>query len=303
MILGIDIGGTGIKFGLVDSNYQVHEKFSIPTGADRTDVEIVNDIIAKVKEIRKDQDFDLIGIGSPGNLDCDNGICVRAANLPYHNTPMAAMIREAMGVPVYLANDATAALYGEIFAGVGKDYPNMIMVTLGTGVGGGIAIDGHPYLGKKGGAGELGHMIIKYDGLSCPCGLTGCYEQYASVTALIRITKEAIAANPDSILAQIAAAGVDGRSAFDAKEKGCLVAAAVIDQYAEFVAVGLKSLINIFEPDAIVIGGAISTQEENLLTPIREKVGMPMELFTSRLKNDAGVIGAAVVADKKQNHR
>ena len=300
MILGIDIGGTGVKFGLVDSNYQVHEKFSIPTGADRTDVEIVNDIIAKVKEIRGDHDFDLIGVGSPGNLDCDNGICVRAANLPYHNTPMAAMIREAVGVPVYLANDATAALYGEIFAGVGKDYPNMIMVTLGTGVGGGIAINGQPYLGKKGGAGEIGHMIIKYDGLSCPCGLTGCYEQYASVTALIRITEEAIAANPDSILAQAAANGADGRSAFDAKEKGCPVAAAVIDQYAEFVAVGLKSLLNIFEPDAIVIGGAISNQEENLLAPIREKVGMPIELFTSRLKNDAGVIGAAVVADKKQ---
>lgn len=299
MILGIDIGGTGVKFGLVDNDYQVHEKFSIPTGADRTDVEIVNDIIAKVKEIRAKHDFDLIGVGSPGNLDCENGICIFAANLPYNHTPMAAMISEAVGLPVYLANDATAALYGEIFAGVGKSFQNMIMVTLGTGVGGGIAINGQPYLGKKGGAGEIGHMIIKYDGLPCPCGLTGCYEQYASVTALIRLTEEAIAKNPDSLLAEMAKDGADGRSAFDAKAAGCPIAAAVIDEYAEFVAVGLKGLINIFEPDAIVIGGAVSNQEENLLAPIREKVGVPVNLFTSQLKNDAGVIGAAVVADKK----
>ena len=301
MILGIDIGGTNIKFGVVDEHYKIVGRYSIPTDADRTDKEIVADIIAKAKDIQTEYAFEAIGIGSPGDLDCKNGICIFAANLPYDNTPIAAMITEALGLPVYLANDATAAVYGELYAGVGKDYENMVMITLGTGVGGGIAIGGRPYLGHQGGAGEIGHMIIKYDGLPCPCGQTGCYEQYASVTALIRLTQEAIEANPDSLLAQLGAEEVTGRTAFDAKAQGCSVGAAVVDQYIEYIAIGVTGLERIFQPDAIVIGGAISNQEEALLTPLRQKVQLPINIFTSQLKNDAGVIGAAVVADKAGN--
>lgn len=301
MILGIDIGGTNIKFGVVTDDYQVVKKYSIPTGADRGDLAIVADIIRQAKEIQEEYTFDCIGIGSPGDVDYEKGICVRAGNLPYNNTPIAAMVSEATGLPVYLANDATAAMYGEIYAGVGKQYPNMVMVTLGTGVGGGIAIDGKPYLGHNGRAGEVGHMIIKYDGLPCGCGQVGCYEQYASVTALIRITEEAAKAHPDSMLAKLTQCGTSGYSAFNAKEKGCPVGAAVVDQYAENIATGLKGLINIFQPDAIVFGGAISAQEENLLAPVREKVGVPVNLVISALQNDAGVIGAAVVADKANN--
>lgn len=301
MILGIDIGGTNVKFGVIDENYQVLKGYSIPTGADRGDVAIVNDIIAQTKKIRKEYTFDRIGIGSPGNLDCENGICVHAANLPYNNTPITAMISEATGVPAFLANDATAAVYGELYAGAGKNFQNIVMVTLGTGVGGGIAIDGKPYLGGKGGAGEIGHMIIKYDGLPCGCGQVGCYEQYASVTALIRLTREAAAANPDSLLAKMTKNTANGRSAFDAKEKGCPVGAGVVDQYAEYIAIGLKGLNWIFQPDAIILGGAISAQGENLLAPVRKHLGAPVNLFTSALQNDAGVIGAAVVADKRGN--
>ena len=299
MILGIDIGGTNVKFGVVDENYRVVKGYSIPTGAARGDLAIVNDIIAQTKKIQKEFTFTRIGIGSPGNLDCDNGVCVRASNLPYNNTPITAMVSEATGVPAFLANDATAAVYGELYAGAGKDFNNIVMVTLGTGVGGGIAIDGKPYLGASGGAGEIGHMIIKYDGLPCGCGQVGCYEQYASVTALIRITKAAADANPDSLLAKLTAKGANGRSAFDAKEKGCPVGAAVVDEYAENIAIGLKGLQWIFQPDAIILGGAISAQGENLLTPIRGKLTNPINLFTSALGNDAGVIGAAVVADKR----
>ena len=122
MILGIDIGGTNIKFGVVDENYKILKGYSIPTGADRTDKEIVSDIITKTKAIQTEYTFERIGIGSPGDLDCKNGICIKAANLPYNNTPIAAMISEATDIPVYLANDATAAVYGELYAGVGKDY-------------------------------------------------------------------------------------------------------------------------------------------------------------------------------------
>ena len=298
MILGIDIGGTNIKFGVVSDDYAIMKSWSIPTESKRDISEIVGDMIAKAREIHAEYPFDRIGIGTPGDIDSENGVCQRAANLPYNNTPVAAMISVAMGLPVYIANDATAALYGELYAGAGKDYENIVMVTLGTGVGGGIAINGKPYLGSKGFGGEIGHMIIKYDGLPCPCGLVGCYEQYASVTALVRQAKEAIAQHPDSLLASLAGKEASVPAIFEAKTQGCPVAAAVIDQYAGYVAIGLDSLENIFQPEAFVIGGAVSNQEENLLGPIRAKLDKPdrARLCTSALKNDAGIIGAAVIA-------
>ena len=296
MILGIDIGGTNIKFGVTQDDYTLVRRYSIPTGSHRPIEQIIADIVAKVNEIRTEYAFDRIGIGTPGDIDSKQGVCMRANNLPYYDTPLVAMIEEGTGLPAAIANDATAALYGEIYAGAGKEYPNLIMVTLGTGVGGGIAIDGKPYLGTKGYGGELGHMVIKYDGLPCPCGLVGCYEQYASVTALIRQAQESIAQHPDSLLAKKAADGFSALDIFNAKEEGCPVAAAVIDQYAAYIAIGLNSFENIFQPDAFVIGGAISSQEENLLSLVRAKLDKPANLFASALKNDAGVIGAAVVA-------
>lgn len=296
MILGIDIGGTGIKFGVVSDDYAILKSCAIPTKAHRAVEEIISDIITTAKELHAEYAFDRIGIGTPGDIDSEKGVCKRAGNLPYNNTPVIKMVAEALHLPVYIANDATAALYGEIFAGAGKGYQHIIMLTLGTGVGGGIAINGQPYLGSKGYGGELGHMVIKYDGLPCPCGLTGCLEQYASVTALIRQAKEAMQANPGSILATLNSDSFSAREIFAAKEQGCPVAKAVIDQYAQYVAIGINSLENIFQPKAYIIGGAISSQEENLLAPIRERLDKPATLLTSSLKNDAGIIGAAVIA-------
>ena len=296
MILGIDIGGTGVKFGVIADDYTIVKSCSIPTLSQRPVEEIVNDIIAKAKELHAEYDFDRIGVGTPGDIDSEKGICNRAGNLPYNKTPLGPMIAEALNLPVYIANDATAALFGELYAGAGQGYQHIIMITLGTGVGGGIAIDGKPYFGSKGFGGELGHMIIKYDGLPCPCGLTGCYEQYASVTALMRQTKEAVAKNPDSVLAQMFGENGSARDVFNAREAGCPVAAAIIDQYAEYIAIGLNSYEAIFQPEIFIIGGAISQQDENLLAPIRAKLRKPTKLVTSSLKNDAGIIGAAVVA-------
>ncbi len=296
MILGIDIGGTGIKFGVVSQDYTILKSCAIPTGAHRAVEAIIDDIITTAKELQKEYDFDRIGIGTPGDIDSEKGICKRAGNLPYDNTPIAEMISQSLHLPVYIANDATAALYGEIFAGAGKDYQNIIMLTLGTGVGGGIAIGGQPYLGSKGYGGELGHMVIKYDGLPCPCGLRGCLEQYASVTALILQAKEAMKENPGSILASFDSESFSAREIFTAREQGCPVAKAVLDQYTQYIAIGIDSLENIFQPEAYIIGGAISNQEENLLAPIREKLDNPAVLLTSSLKNDAGIIGAAVIA-------
>lgn len=296
MILGIDIGGTNIKFGVTEDDYTLLKRYSIPTDSHRPIETIISSIVEKANEIHEEYAFDRIGIGTPGDIDSKKGVCIRANNLPYSHTPIVAMISEGTGLPVAIANDATAALYGEIYAGAGKEYPNMIMVTLGTGVGGGIAIDGKPYLGTKGYGGELGHMVIKYDGLPCPCGLVGCYEQYASVTALIRQAREAISQHPESLLAQKAGEQFSALDIFNAKEEGCPVAAAVIDQYAAYITIGLNSFENIFQPDAFVIGGAISSQEENLLALVRAKLDKPANLFASKLKNDAGIIGAAVVA-------
>lgn len=296
MILGIDIGGTNIKFGVTQDDYTLVKRSSIPTNSSRPVEEIISDIVAKVNELHQEYPFDRIGIGTPGDIDSVNGVCIRANNLPYKHTPIVAMISEGTGLPVAIANDATAALYGEIYAGAGREYPNIIMVTLGTGVGGGIAIDGKPYLGTKGYGGELGHMVIKYDGLPCPCGLVGCYEQYASVTALIRQALEAAAQAPDSLLAKKTETDFSALDIFKAKEEGCPVAAKVIDQYAGYITIGLNSFENIFQPDAFVIGGAISSQEENLLALVRAKLDKPARLFASALKNDAGIIGAAVVA-------
>ena len=296
MILGIDIGGTNIKFGVTEDDYTLLKRYFIPTDSHRPIEAIISSIVEKANEIHEEYAFERIGIGTPGDIDSEKGVCIRANNLPYNHTPIVAMISEGTGLPVAIANDATAALYGEIYAGAGKEYPNMIMITLGTGVGGGIAIDGKPYLGAKGYGGELGHMVIKYDGLACPCGLVGCYEQYASVTALIRQAQEAITQHPDSLLAQKPGEHFSALDIFNAKEEGCPVAATVIDQYADYIAIGLNSFENIFQPDAFVIGGAISSQEENLLSLVRAKLDKPNNLFASALKNDAGIIGAAVVA-------
>lgn len=294
MILGIDIGGTYIKFGIVDENYQI-KSFCIPTDS-TTDVHLVNQVIEKAKEIRKEIDFDRIGIGTPGTIDSEKGVIIRASNLPYKNTPIVEMMKDALGVPVKLANDATCAIAGELYAGMGQKYDNFIMMTLGTGVGGGIVIGNKIYKGKGGRAGEIGHMIIKYDGLECPCGQKGCYEQYASVRALIRQTTEAIENNPKSILAEIGKEKISGRTAFEAKKKGCPIGAEVVDQYINYIAIGLQSLVRIFQPDAVVLGGAISNEGDNLLLPLREKITLPVEIEISDLKNNAGVLGAASLA-------
>lgn len=299
MVLGIDIGGTNVKFGVVDENYNILKSYQIPTQKDKTDKEFVSAITRQANEIKKEFEYDSIGIGSPGTIDTDRGVIVRASNLPFKNTPVADMVRENLGVPVRIANDATCAVCGELYAGEGRKYDNFLMVTLGTGVGGGIVIDKKPYFGKLGRAGEFGHIIIQKDGLPCPCGQDGCLEQYASVTALIRQTERMAKAHPDSILAKMCDKGINGKTVFDAAEKGCNAAKKVIDRYTDYIAIGIQSLTRAFQPELVIIGGAISGQKENLTLPLKEKVTLPVEIQTSNLKNDAGILGAAAIVIEK----
>ena len=295
MVLGIDIGGTNVKFGVIDENYNIIKTYKTPTVTDKDDKAFVYAIADKAKEIKEEYNYSSIGIGMPGTIDTQKGIVIRAANLPCKNTPIADMIKESVGVPVKIANDATSAVCGELFAGEGKGHKDFLMITLGTGVGGGIVIDGKPYFGSLGRAGEFGHIIIQKDGLSCPCGQLGCYERYASVRALIGQTSEMAQAHPESILAKMCEDGVNGKTVFDAIEKGCPVAKEVLDNYTAYIATGIQSLVRIFQPEIIIIGGAISEQGDNLITPLKEKVTLPVEICVSQLKNDAGVIGAAAV--------
>ncbi|MBR6728532.1 MAG: ROK family protein [Clostridia bacterium] len=300
MILGVDIGGTDIKFGVVDESYTIIEKLKIPTVKDEGAERIIQDIIKTALAFKERYPIQKIGIGTPGTVDYEKGICIRSANLPYKNTQMVAPIEAATGLSVSIANDASCAVCGELYAGSGRTYKNLVMVTLGTGVGGGIIIDNKPYFGSRGGAGEFGHLIIDRNGLPCRCGQTGCWEAYASVSALISQTEEAAKAHPASKLAELSRSGVSGRTVFEAKKAGCPVAEKVLDTYLDYLATGITSLIRIFQPEAVVLGGAVTNEGETLLAPLKEKVTLPAEVIISSLKNDAGLVGAAAMAASRQ---
>lgn len=297
MFLGIDIGGTNVKFGVIDENYNIIKKYSIPTDAKRSADEVLSDICDKAKEIALEFSIERVGIGCPGRIDQKNGVCISAGNLPFKGISVSGVVSNALGVPASLANDARCAVCGELYAGAGREVDSFVMMTLGTGVGGGIVINKKLHFGKNGGAGELGHMIVDMNGEDCKCGQRGCLEHYASVTALIKQTEAAARENPESLLAKMCEKGASGRTAFDAKRAGCPVGAAVVDKYIEYIAVGITSVLRVLQPEAIVIGGAISNEGDNLIVPLREKVKSkyPVMIVASELKNDAGLIGAVAM--------
>ena len=296
LFLGIDIGGTNVKFGVMDENYVILKKDSIPTGAMRSADEILSDIIKKADELCGEFEIEAVGIGVAGRVNSALGVLDNANNLPtLRQTPIAEIVGKALGKRATLANDARAAICGELYAGAGKSYNTFAMITLGTGVGGGIVINRRMYFGNHGGAGEFGHMTIDRNGVRCRCGQVGCLEHYASVTALIRQTNEAAKKHPDSTLAKLSEGGASGRTAFDAMKAGCPVAAEVVDKYIGYVAIGATNVARALQPEAIVIGGAISNEGDSLILPLREKFKQRCEIVASELKNDAGIIGAVAM--------
>ncbi len=306
MYIGVDLGGTNIAVGLVSKEGKILNQSSRPTLSNRHYSEIVKDIAELCIEVaqagaKNISDIKGIGIGAPGSVDSENGIVVYADNLDWHNIPLADELRKYIDVPIKIENDANAAAYGEyLINGDNKD--SFIAITLGTGVGGGIIIDKKIYRGFNGAGGELGHISLNHNGELCGCGNLGCWEAYASVTALIRQTKQAITENPDSLMAKDE--NVSGKTAFVAAKAGDAAAQRVVDQYLEYVAEGITSIVNIFQPDVLVIGGGISKEGDYLLNPVKEYVkthnyakGLPQtELKIATLMNDAGIIGAALVA-------
>lgn len=309
--LGIDLGGTNIATGVVDENYKIIGRGKIKTGAGRSADEVADDMAKAVDMAIKDAGIDpnkivSMGIGSPGAIDPETGIVLRAENLDFDNVPLCQMLKDRTGYDFYIENDANAAAYGELIAGVGKGKKHMIAVTLGTGVGGGIIIDGKIYSGSQHAGGELGHTVIVHDGEKCSCGSNGCWEAYASASALIRQTKFAMIRNKDSVMWDIAGTleNVNGITAFDAMRKGDKAGTEVVNKYIEYIGVGIFNMINIFQPEVICIGGGISKEGDTLLNPIKKYVaencftgGRGTEIKIAELGNDAGIIGAAFLCN------
>ena len=313
--IGIDLGGTNIAAGLVNEKYEIVRKSSTPTNATtRTSEEIVDAIAALCEEVANAEgiklaDVEAIGVASPGIVDHTNGIVEYSCNLPFHHLLLADMLRARTGVQnVHAENDANAAAWGEAVAGAARGTTNSIMITLGTGVGGGVIIDNKVISGFNFAGGELGHIVIEKDGVPCGCGRKGCWEAYSSATALIRMTNEKIEecakTGRKTAMTDIAAKSgkVNGRTAFDAMRAGDGAGSEVVDKYISSLATGLTNIINIFQPEVLSIGGGISGERDNLLKPLvplvnAEKYGTgtvaDTKICIAELGNDAGIIGAA----------
>ncbi len=313
--LGIDLGGTNIVAGVVDEEYNILSKASRKTNIPRSGEAICDDMAAVAKEALEKvgltiDDVPWVGIGAPGTINRGNGMVEYANNLYFHNLPMQQMMEERLNKTTIIENDANAAAYGEFVAGSAKGSNSAIAITLGTGVGSGIIINGKIYGGSNYAGGEMGHMVIVAGGRECTCGRRGCWEAYASATGLIALTKEAMMecqGNPDSVMWNLVEGDIDkvsGRTAFDAMRAGDEAGQKVVNQYINYLACGIVNAINIFQPDTICIGGGISKEGENLLRPLRAYVereryskysSKQTNIVTAQLGNDAGIIGAALL--------
>lgn len=310
--LGIDLGGTNVAAGIVDEEMNLVYKTSIPTEAAKGPEHVINRIVEAAKAAMDgyritEKEIKSIGIGTPGAVAPKTGVVTYAANLGFKHTPLAKRIGEQFpGIPVSVENDANAAAWAEAKCGAAKGTTDSITITLGTGVGGGMIINGSLYSGFNGMGGELGHMVITENGRPCSCGRKGCWEAYASVTGLINTTKEHMNANPDSLMWKIAGSldRVNGLTSFDAMRKGDEEAKKVVAEYLDSVACGIASICNMLQPEVLCIGGGISREGETLLGPIKEYVMKEIfsrygdtqtQLKIAQLGNDAGIIGAALL--------
>ncbi len=291
--LGVDIGGTAIKFGVVDGNNVVH-KYKVDTNKDSSEA-LINQIVKEYEKITKEYPISKIGVGVPGRII--NSL-VSSSNLPFDNTNLKQELSLKTGMPVKVENDANCAALGEALAGAGKEYKNIIMITLGTGVGGGIIIKNKIYHGR-GDAGEIGHFAVNYDDdkTPCPCGLTGCFEQYASVTALVKLAEKYANDNKDSLLYKLYKENskLDGMLIMSAYDGGCRIADEVLNEYVKRLSVGILSLRNIFSPDVIVLSGGITSRGDVLLQKLSNVASLDIPVKISSLKSDAGIYGAALM--------
>ena len=306
--IGIDVGGTNLKAGLVREDGQILAvertplAFENPEQFARTLAQLGQSVLHQAGIPASD--VVSAGIGIPGAVA--GGDILYTCNIPLRDVPLSRLFRQHLDVPVLLENDANCAAVGEWLCGAGRGTQQFIVVTLGTGVGGGLILNGKLYSGS-GMVGEVGHMVIQHGGAPCNCGRRGCWEAYASATGLIRMTREAMEAHPESLLHTVAAQSgcVEGRTAFDAAVQGDETALALCRDYVSYLAAGVTNLINILQPEAVAIGGGVAAAPDGLLlTPLREIVGRECyprhtgqipRIVRAELGNDAGIIGAALL--------
>ncbi len=310
--IGVDLGGTNIAVGVVSEDLKIIGRGKVKTKCPRPAAEIFDDIAVAVDMAIKDAGISMdevvsIGVGTPGSVNKENGYIEFANNLDFNNVPAKEMLEARLGKTVYLDNDANCAALGEALAGVGKGVDCFVAVTLGTGVGSGIIINGKIVSGVNGAAGEMGHMVITVNGEQCNCGRKGCWEQYASATALIRQTKKAMQENKDSVMWQLTdnnIENVNGKTAFDAMRMNDKCGKEVVDTYIYYVSTGIVNIINALQPDIICIGGGVSHEGDTILEPIRahskdERYSIyakkQTQIVAAQLGNDAGIFGAALL--------
>lgn len=306
MYIGIDVGGTNLKAGLVDEEGRILAVERIPLDFQGPEqfarsAALLAEAAARKGGASREQ-LDCVGMGLPGAVSGDR--ILFTTNIPLRDVPMGELFRRYLDVPLLLGNDADCAAVGEFFCGAGRGCRDLAVVTLGTGVGCGLVLDGKVRTGNT--SSEAGHITVCRDGEPCNCGRRGCWEQYASATALIRQTKAAMAAHPESLLHRLTADdGVEGRTAFQAAEAGDETALAVCREYVEWLAAGVISLVNVLRPEVLALGGGVADAPEHLLLePLRKLVeresfsrhgGRATRVVRAELGNDAGILGAALL--------
>ncbi len=312
LYIGVDLGGTNIAAGIVDQNGNIYCKKSVRTNLPKPESVLEKDIFNLCKDLCEENGYDLhndiisVGIGSPGSVDGKRGIVWSNVNFGYENWTIKENLEKLFGISVYVENDANAAIIAEVMAGNAKGCDNALVVTLGTGVGGGAYLNGQIYAGYNYAGLEVGHTVIVKDGRQCNCGRKGCFEKYAAATALKNDTQAAMKEHPKSLMWKICPdiEKVNAKTAFDAMEQGDVMGTQVVNTYIEYLACGLTNLINIFQPEVVCLGGGVSNQEQKLLDLLQPHIDKEdyarnapdrAKIVIAKFRNDAGIIGAAMV--------
>jgi len=304
VLIGIDLGGTNIKFGLVADDGRLVKSESRPTLVEKGPEDIISRMAETARRLIEgsSEKVAAIGVGSPGPLDSRTGVVTYTPNLKWKNVPLGGMMREKLGMDaVYVENDANAAAWGEFWAGAGRGAASMVMITLGTGVGGGVIIDGKLLRGIDETAGHIGHIVIDSEGPMCGCGNRGCLEAYASATALVRRALEALRAKRSGALAGLSEKDLSAKRIAQEAARGDALARNLVEETGRYLGVALADVANVLNPELAVIGGGLAGAGELLLGPAREEMraralkppAQRLKIVPAGLGDNSGVIGAA----------
>lgn len=309
--LGVDIGGTSIKGGMVTKDGKLFDTFKMTVIKNEEPEKTIKKLVTLIEKFIKDYNYKKeeivgVGVGVPGIIDSTHGIVTYSGNLKWFDLPLKKILEDNLGLPVKITNDANAAALAEAKFGLGNKYKSFLMITLGTGIGSGIVIDGKMYAGNFGKGAEFGHSLLVMDGRQCSCGRKGCLEAYASATALVKDTKIMMELHKDSLMWKISEkyGAVSARVPFEAAKEGDPYAIELVDYYVKCLSEGLINYFNTFRPEAVILSGGIAEEGEFLISKIRNycqehdygiKLCPPVDIVKSSIGYDSGKIGAAAL--------